>query len=73
MLAGFEEPTAGRIRISGQEVQGVPPHKRNVNTVFQHYALFPHMSVAENVAYGLRQKKVERRRSRRRSARCSRW
>ena len=60
MLAGFEEPTAGRIRISGQEVQGVPPHKRDVNTVFQHYALFPHMSVAENVAYGLRQKKVER-------------
>jgi spermidine/putrescine transport system ATP-binding protein len=60
MLAGFEEPTAGRIRISGQEVQGVPPHRRDVNTVFQHYALFPHMSVAENVAYGLRQKKVDR-------------
>jgi spermidine/putrescine transport system ATP-binding protein len=60
MLAGFEDPTAGRIRISGHEVQGVPPHKRDVNTVFQHYALFPHMSVAENVAYGLRQKKVDR-------------
>ena len=60
MLAGFEEPTAGRIRISGHEVQGVPPHRRDVNTVFQHYALFPHMSVAENVAYGLRQKKVDR-------------
>ena len=60
MLAGFEEPTTGTIRISGREVQGVPPHKRDVNTVFQHYALFPHMSVAENVAYGLRQKKVER-------------
>jgi spermidine/putrescine transport system ATP-binding protein len=60
MLAGFEEPTTGTIRISGQEVQGVPPHKRDVNTVFQHYALFPHMSVAENVAYGLRQKKVDR-------------
>jgi spermidine/putrescine transport system ATP-binding protein len=57
MLAGFEEPTAGQIFISGQAVQGTPPHKRNVNTVFQHFALFPHMSVAENVAYGLRQKK----------------
>jgi len=56
MLAGFEEPTSGSIRISGQDVVGIPPHKRNVNTVFQAYALFPHMSVAENVAYGLRQK-----------------
>src|SRR5690554_8173101 len=54
MLAGFEEPTAGRIRISGKDVVGTPPHKRDVNTVFQAYALFPHMSVAENVAYGLR-------------------
>jgi spermidine/putrescine transport system ATP-binding protein len=60
MLAGFEEPTAGQILISGQAVQGTPPHKRNVNTVFQHFALFPHMSVAENVAYGLRQKKEDR-------------
>ncbi len=58
MLAGFEQPDAGFIKISGVEVQGVPPHKRDVNTVFQHYALFPHMSVAENVAYGLRQKGV---------------
>jgi len=56
MLAGFEEPDTGRIRISGQDVLGIPPHKRNVNTVFQAYALFPHMSVAENVSYGLRQK-----------------
>jgi len=60
MLAGFEDPTEGDIRISGTAVQGVPPHKRDVNTVFQHYSLFPHMTVAENVAYGLRQKKVER-------------
>ena len=59
MLAGFEDPTAGEIRISGSAVQGVPPHKRNVNTVFQNYALFPHMTVSENVAYGLRQKKVD--------------
>jgi spermidine/putrescine transport system ATP-binding protein len=58
MLAGFEQPSEGAIRISGKFVQGVPPYKRDVNTVFQHYALFPHMMVAENVAYGLRQKKV---------------
>jgi spermidine/putrescine transport system ATP-binding protein len=60
MLAGFEEPTTGQMFISGAEVGGIPPHRRDVNTVFQHFALFPHMSVAENVAYGLRQKKVER-------------
>ena len=56
MLAGFEQPDEGFIRISGEYVQGVPPYKRDVNTVFQAYALFPHMTVAENVAYGLRQK-----------------
>jgi spermidine/putrescine transport system ATP-binding protein len=60
MLAGFEDPDEGQIRISGTPVQGVPPHKRNVNTVFQNYALFPHMTASENVAYGLRQKKVDR-------------
>ena len=58
MLAGFEEPTAGELRISGKPVAGIPPHKRDVNTVFQAYGLFPHMTVAENVAYGLRQKGV---------------
>ncbi len=66
MLAGFEQPDAGRIRISGQDVLGVPPHKRNVNTVFQAYALFPHMSVAENVAYGLLQKRVPKAEARQR-------
>jgi spermidine/putrescine transport system ATP-binding protein len=60
MLAGFEDPDEGQIRISGTAVQGVPPHKRNVNTVFQNYALFPHMTASENVAYGLRQKKVDK-------------
>ncbi len=55
MLAGFEQPDSGHIRINGLEVQNVPPYKREVNTVFQHYALFPHMTVAENVAYGLKQ------------------
>src|SRR5262245_18008999 len=60
MLAGFEHPEAGTIRISGADVSGVPPYRRDVNTVFQHYALFPHMTVAENVAYGLRQKGVSK-------------
>ncbi len=60
MLAGFEQPDEGFIRISGEYVQGIPPYKRDVNTVFQHYSLFPHMTVAENVAYGLRQKGVSK-------------
>jgi spermidine/putrescine transport system ATP-binding protein len=58
VLAGFEQPDEGFIRISGEYVQGIPPYRRDVNTVFQHYALFPHMTVAENVAYGLRQKRI---------------
>jgi spermidine/putrescine transport system ATP-binding protein len=66
MLAGFEQPDDGYIRISGNYVQGVPPHKRDVNTVFQHYSLFPHMSVTENVAYGLRQSGTEKAEIRRR-------
>jgi spermidine/putrescine transport system ATP-binding protein len=61
MLAGFEQPDEGFIRISGEYVQGIPPYKRDVNTVFQSYALFPHMDVAENVAYGLKQRKEPRR------------
>ncbi len=52
MIAGFESPTEGAIRLEGTDVSQVPPHKRNVNTVFQHYALFPHMTVWDNVAYG---------------------
>ncbi len=58
MIAGFELPTSGRVLLEGTDVSDVPPHKRNVNTVFQQYALFPHMSVFDNVAYGLRAKKV---------------
>ncbi|BBZ28474.1 spermidine/putrescine import ATP-binding protein PotA [Mycolicibacterium madagascariense] len=54
MIAGFETPTEGAIRLEGVDVSTVPPHKRNVNTVFQHYALFPHMTVWDNVAYGPR-------------------
>jgi len=54
MIAGFEQPTRGRILLDGVDQVGVPPHRRNVNTVFQQYALFPHMSVFDNVAFGPR-------------------
>jgi len=54
MIAGFEQPTSGEILLKGSSVTGVPPHKREVNTVFQHYALFPHMTVRDNIGYGLR-------------------
>ncbi len=54
MIAGFEDPSGGTIELAGEEVSGVPPYDRAVNTVFQDYALFPHMSVGDNVAYGLR-------------------
>jgi spermidine/putrescine transport system ATP-binding protein len=60
MIAGFEQPTEGEIFLAGRPIAGVPPYQRNVNTVFQHYALFPHMDVAQNVGYGLRQRKVRR-------------
>jgi spermidine/putrescine transport system ATP-binding protein len=60
MIAGFEQPTEGEIFLDGQPIAGVPPYRRNVNTVFQHYALFPHMNVAQNVGYGLRQRKVDK-------------
>ena len=53
LIAGFEQPTAGHIQIFGETAEGLPPFRRNVNTVFQDYALFPHMTVGENVAYGL--------------------
>ncbi|MCU0790736.1 MAG: ABC transporter ATP-binding protein, partial [Nitratireductor sp.] len=66
LIAGFEQPTAGHIEIFGETAEGVPPWRRNVNTVFQDYALFPHLSVEDNVAYGLMIKGVplaERRRA----------
>jgi spermidine/putrescine transport system ATP-binding protein len=56
LIAGFEQPTSGQVIIGGTDVAGLPPYRRDVNTVFQHYALFPHMSVADNIAYGLRQR-----------------
>jgi spermidine/putrescine transport system ATP-binding protein len=58
MIAGFEEPTSGTVLIDGQDVVALPAHKRPTNTVFQSYALFPHLTVGENVAFGLRRKKV---------------
>src|SRR6476469_7018520 len=58
MIAGFERPTSGRILLDGDDVAQTPPHRRNVNTVFQSYALFPHLNVADNVAFGLKYKKV---------------
>jgi spermidine/putrescine transport system ATP-binding protein len=58
MIAGFERPTKGEIRIEGDDVAQLPPHKRPTNTVFQSYALFPHLSVEANVAFGLKRKKV---------------
>jgi spermidine/putrescine transport system ATP-binding protein len=58
MIAGFEEVTAGQVLIAGEDVAGLPPHKRPTNTVFQSYALFPHLSVSDNVAFGLRRKRV---------------
>ena len=59
MIAGFERPTSGRILLDGDDVAHVPPHQRNVNTVFQSYALFPHLDVADNVAFGLKYQKLE--------------
>ncbi len=58
MIAGFEQPDAGRIELDGRDLARLPPHRRDVNTVFQDYALFPHLTLRENVAYGLRAKKV---------------
>src|SRR5689334_14414170 len=58
MIGGFEAPTEGRIELQGEDVTWLPAYKRNVNTVFQNYALFPHLTIYENVAFGLRRRKV---------------
>src|ERR1700729_4042276 len=58
LIAGFEQPTAGRILLDNVDVSGTPPHKRNVNTVFQSHALFPFRAVFDNVAFGLRNRKL---------------
>jgi spermidine/putrescine transport system ATP-binding protein len=68
LIAGFERPDAGSILLDGADMSRTPPHKRNVNTVFQSYALFPHRSVEENIAFGLRYKRIGREETRRRVA-----
>ena len=60
LIAGFERPTRGHIEIDGEDVTGLPPYDRDINTIFQDYALFPHMTVTENLAYGLKAKRVPR-------------
>ena len=60
LIAGFEQPTSGKVLLDGSDMAYTAPHKRNVNTVFQSYALFPHLSVADNVAFGLRFKSVSK-------------
>jgi putative spermidine/putrescine transport system ATP-binding protein len=60
MIAGFEDPTSGTVELAGEDVSGVPPYDRAVNTVFQDYALFPHMTVGQNVEYGMRVAKVDK-------------
>src|SRR5687768_10284595 len=60
MISGFETPTMGRVFIGGQDVTDLPPYRRNVNQVFQSYALFPHLTVFDNVCFGLRMKDVPR-------------
>jgi spermidine/putrescine transport system ATP-binding protein len=68
MVAGFERPSEGEIRIEGADVAGLPPHRRPTNTVFQSYALFPHLNVEDNVAFGLKRKRVPKAEIRRRVA-----
>jgi spermidine/putrescine transport system ATP-binding protein len=60
LIAGFEQPTSGKILLDGVDVSDVPPHRRNVNTVFQSYALFPFLTVSDNVAFGLRHRKLDK-------------
>src|SRR6187200_2795058 len=66
LIAGFERPDSGAIKLDGVDMSRTPPHRRRVNTVFQSYALFPHMTVAENVAFGLRYQKLAKAESARR-------
>jgi spermidine/putrescine transport system ATP-binding protein len=60
MIGGFEQPDEGRVLLRGVDVTAVPPNRRNVNMVFQHYALFPHMSIRDNIAFGMRLKRVDK-------------
>ena len=60
VIGGFLRPDTGTVTFEGKEINNVPPHKRNINTVFQKYALFPHLNVYENIAFGLKIKKISR-------------
>lgn len=60
IIAGFEEPSAGQVLFDGMEISKVPPYKREINTVFQKYALFPHLNVADNIGFGLNLKKMDK-------------
>ncbi len=60
MIAGFEFPTSGKIILDGEEINPLPPHKRNMSMVFQSYAIFPHLNVFENIAYGLNVQKLSK-------------
>ena len=73
MIAGFEIPDEGSVELAGHDVSRLPPYDRPVNTVFQDYALFPHMTVQANVEYGLMVKKVKKGERRERAAKRSRW
>ncbi len=72
-LAGFDRPSSGRIVLDGQPIDALPPYERPINMMFQSYALFPHMSVEQNIAFGLKQEGLSRLRSPPVSARCSSW
>ncbi len=72
MIAGFEEPTSGEVLLDGVDLSHTPPHKRPVNTVFQNYMIFPHLSVHENVAFGLRRQRCSRSEIRHRVSRRAR-
>ena len=60
MIAGFELPTAGKILLNGEDISSLPPYKRPINTVFQRYALFPHLNIYENIAFGLKMIKLSK-------------
>ena len=73
IIAGLEQPDAGSVWLDGREVTGLEPNQRDVNTVFQNYALFPHMNVAENIGYGLKLKKVPKSEIRKKFLGCWNW
>jgi spermidine/putrescine transport system ATP-binding protein len=73
MIAGFAVPDSGRVRLGGRDVTDLPPYRRDVTTVFQQYALFPHMNVFDNVAFGLQRRRVTKDEIRRRVDDALRW